>query len=174
MSDPNAPKIRIGGKTYSGLDDLPPETRQKLEQALQQMRNSGLLEDKNRDGIPDRFETSLRIAGWLGKLTGNPQLKERLQQQIKALGASPNVTTIPRASSTPATPQPSATPSASTSAPVRIRTTTTVSSQSTPVIQRVSPGPGEESTSREFLRKLAIVSAVVIAGYLIVRLMGGG
>ena len=43
--------IVIDGKTYNGIEDMPPDIRQKYEQA---MRSFG---DANNDRIPDAFET---------------------------------------------------------------------------------------------------------------------
>lgn len=42
--------IVIDGKTYYGLDDMPPDIRQKYEQALK------TLGDANNNGLPDGFE----------------------------------------------------------------------------------------------------------------------
>jgi hypothetical protein len=165
MTGPKNLQIRIGGKTYSSLEELPPETRQKFEQAVKQMRDSGLLDDKNRDGIPDRFETPLRVAGWLGKLTGNPQIKERIQQQLKAF----NVTATPGSTSGRIPPRPPSAPALQAQA--RERTASRTPAQ--PVIQRSGGNdPHADTGLREFIRKLAIVSAVVIAGYLLLRLLG--
>lgn len=178
-----ASTIRIGGKTYSGLDDLPPDARLQLEQTLKQMRDSGMLEDKNRDGIPDRFETPLRIAGWIGKLTGNPHLRERIQQQMSAFGVTADTAhraapASPRASvarvSTASSGQARAKDSSSATgrAPLRERATARAPIQS--VVQRSSRDMHAGTGLREFLRKLVIVSSVVIAGYLALRLMGLG
>jgi hypothetical protein len=40
----------VDGKTYGSLDELPPEARQRYEQAMGQF-------DKNRDGVPDVLES---------------------------------------------------------------------------------------------------------------------
>ncbi|MGH8459312.1 MAG: hypothetical protein ACRESV_08170, partial [Nevskiales bacterium] len=85
MTDPKPFIFTVGGKRYSSLDDLPPELRQKFEEAARRMREQGMLEDRNRDGIPDRFEMLLRIVGWIGKLVGNPQIRERFEQQLRTL-----------------------------------------------------------------------------------------
>jgi hypothetical protein len=172
---------------------MPPEMRQKFEQMVKQMRDSSMLEDKNRDGIPDRFETSLRIAGWFGKLTGNPQLKERLQQQLRAFGASTGTTTTTRTASLRASSAAVRTPPSPVE-PARIRTTSTsgrpaarpgaatqqrpeIAARSIPhqsAVQRDDRNLHEGTGLGEFLRKLVIVSAVVIAGYVLIRLLRGG
>lgn len=164
MSEPSGPRIRIGGKTFDSLDDLPPEARRKLEQALEQMRASGALEDRNRDGIPDRFETPLKVAGWIGRLTGNPQLRTRLEAQFRALtragqrapgatGASP---ALPRANA----PRPDMAPRAA-------------AQRNAPPPSVRADDPRDESAAAEFIRKLAIVSVLVGLGYLAYRLLGG-
>lgn len=43
-------KIVINGKSYSSLDDLPPEVRQDYAQAM------SVLADKNHNGLPDILE----------------------------------------------------------------------------------------------------------------------
>jgi hypothetical protein len=49
----------IDGKTYSNLDELPPEMRQSVQQAM------GMLGDANQDGIPDFIQDVMA--------TGTPQ-----------------------------------------------------------------------------------------------------
>jgi hypothetical protein len=50
-ADMNAKMIVIDGKTYNSVDEMPPDIRQKYEQA---MRSLG---DANNNQIPDAFET---------------------------------------------------------------------------------------------------------------------
>ncbi len=45
--------IVVNGKSYSSLDEMPPEVRQEYEQAM------GMLADKDQDGLPDVFEGML-------------------------------------------------------------------------------------------------------------------
>jgi hypothetical protein len=49
-------KFVVGGKTYTSLDDLPPEARAKYEQAMGAM-------DKNRNGMPDFLEGMMNLSG---------------------------------------------------------------------------------------------------------------
>src|SRR4051794_30944317 len=42
-------KFTVNGQTMQGLDNLPPETRQQIEQAMQAM-------DANGNGVPDFLE----------------------------------------------------------------------------------------------------------------------
>jgi hypothetical protein len=42
--------IVVNGKSYSNLDEMPPDVRQSYEQTM------GLLADKNQNGMPDIFE----------------------------------------------------------------------------------------------------------------------
>lgn len=44
------PQIIVNGKTYSSLDEMPPEIRQAYDQAM------GILADKNHNGVPDILE----------------------------------------------------------------------------------------------------------------------
>ena len=182
MSDQDRSRTRTGGKRIISVEELPPEIRAQHEAALKALRQSGLLDDKNRDGIPDRFETPLRIAGWIGKLTGNPHLRERIQQQMRAFGVTADTThravpASPRASvarvSTTSSGQARARDSSSATgrAPLRERATARTPIQS--VVQRSSRDMHAGTGLREFLRKLVIVSSVVIAGYLALRLLGG-
>ena len=62
------PKFVVNGKTYTSLDEMPPDIRQSYEQAM------GLLRDENQNGMPDilegktganvsTFETTLNLPG---------------------------------------------------------------------------------------------------------------
>lgn len=175
MSDAQKPIIRIGGKTYSGLEDMTPEAREKFEKMVEQLRASGALEDKNRDGIPDRFETALRVTGWIGKLTGNPQLKTKFEQQLKAFNITgiaprPSANAPPRVQASAAGEQPKPSPAAVAAPRVRTASRHAPASQ-TPAILRSEDAPGEGGL-REFVRKLVIVSVVVGLGYVALRLLG--
>ena len=44
----------VDGKTYASVDDLPPEARQKYEQALPKLRQ--VMGDANQNGVPDVFD----------------------------------------------------------------------------------------------------------------------
>ena len=44
----------VDGKTYSSVDELPPEARQKYEQALPKINQA--MSDANQNGVPDIFE----------------------------------------------------------------------------------------------------------------------
>ncbi|NJC96796.1 MAG: hypothetical protein C3F07_01005 [Anaerolineales bacterium] len=60
--------IVIDGKTYNSVDEMPPEVRQKYEQAMNGLKdgnmnrvpdafeNMNILGDKDNDGVPDAFE----------------------------------------------------------------------------------------------------------------------
>lgn len=196
MTQPTKPRIRIGGKTYDSLNDLPPESRQKLEKMMEQMRASGALEDKNRDGVPDRFESMLKVVGWIGKLTGKPQLRDQLtrqmQEQLRAFGAAPAsprpptgssagsssapaLPTRPSAgpSSTPTAPtRPSAGPASASATPLPRASTPRTATKSPPAMVSSNQDPRTESAGAEFIRKLVIVSVLVGLGYLAFRLLG--
>src|SRR5690348_359527 len=43
--------ITVNGRTYSSVDEMPPDVRAQFEKAM------ALLADKNKNGIPDAFET---------------------------------------------------------------------------------------------------------------------
>lgn len=166
------PAGQDGAKKASGLDDLTPEARAKLEQSLKQMRDNGLLEDKNQDGIPDHFELPLRMAGWVGKLIGNPQLGDNIRQQMKALGVTAEQATRRPTSARPVTTSATSTPrhraqkaSTPTSSAVVQRQRAGVQVAASSAVQRSSREPGADSRLGEFLRKLAIVSAVVFGLY---------
>lgn len=122
------------------------------------------LEDRNRDGIPDQYETLLRILGWVGRLIGEPQLRDRIEQQIRAQGAAA------AQGKTPARQRAQASPSAAP--PKQIRTTT--HRPHTSAVERVNHHPRMEGGLKEFMRKLVIVSSVVVAGYVALRLLGIG
>ncbi|HNB53309.1 MAG TPA: hypothetical protein PK530_15265 [Anaerolineales bacterium] len=47
-------KILFNGKEYNSPNEMPPEARRAYETAIGQVNN--LLEDKDRDGVPDIFE----------------------------------------------------------------------------------------------------------------------
>ena len=64
----NPKMIVIDGKTYTSVDEMPPDVRQKYEQAMRSLgdadhnhipdvfENVNLLADQDQDGIPDAFE----------------------------------------------------------------------------------------------------------------------
>jgi len=64
----NQKRIVIDGKTYTSVDEMPPDVRQKYEQAMSVFKdnnqnnipdgfeNMNILGDKNNNGIPDIFE----------------------------------------------------------------------------------------------------------------------
>ena len=182
MTQPTRPRIHIGGKTYESLNDLPPESRQKIEKMMEQMRASGALEDKNRDGVPDRFESMLKVVGWIGKLTGKPQLRDQLtrqmQEQFRAFGAAPASPRAPTGSSAgpssaPTTPtRASAGPASASATPLPRASTPRTATKSPPAIVSSNQDPHTESAVAEFVRKLVIVSVLVGLGYLAFRLLG--
>ena len=45
-------RITVNGKTYSSVEEMPPEIRQQYEKAM------SMLADKNHNGIPDVLEGS--------------------------------------------------------------------------------------------------------------------
>src|ERR1700748_3032515 len=53
-------RININGKTYSSVDEMPPDVRQQYEQAMQK-----LMADEDHNGIPDMLE---RPSGSTGKV----------------------------------------------------------------------------------------------------------
>jgi hypothetical protein len=63
----NPKVIVIDGNTYNGVEEMPPDVRQKYEQALQALADSNgnhnpdalenLLLDKDKNGIPDLLES---------------------------------------------------------------------------------------------------------------------
>lgn len=182
MTQPTGPRIKIGGKSYNSLDDLPPETRQKLEQMLGQMRASGALADKNRDGIPDTSEPFLKVLGWVGKLIGKPELRSNLERQIReqlrALGstsASPRPPSGPSAGPAPAPTPPtgrSAGPASASATPLPRPSTPRTATKPQPAMVSSNQDPRTESATAEFIRKLVIVSVLVGLGYLAFRLLG--
>jgi hypothetical protein len=174
--------VSIGGKNYPSRDDLPPEARAKLEQSLRQMRDKGLLEDRNQDGIPDHFELPLRIAGWVGRLIGNPQLGDRIKHQMQALGVTAQEATQQPTSARPvtaATPslrtprQPAQKPVSPAAVAVVQRQRAGIQVASSSAVQRSSRELGSDSRLPEFLRKLAIVSAIVLGLYLLATQTSG-
>lgn len=64
----NPKVIVIDGKTYHSVNEMPPDVRQKYEQAMRSLgdenhnripdafENENLFDDQDRDGIPDAFE----------------------------------------------------------------------------------------------------------------------
>ena len=64
----NPQRIVIDGKTYASVDEMPPDVRQKYEEAMRALKDAGgnlipnafenmnLLADKDRDGMPDILE----------------------------------------------------------------------------------------------------------------------
>jgi len=64
----NTRRIVIDGKTYTSVDEMPPDIRQKYEQAMSALKdnnqnnipdgfeNTNIFGDKNNNGIPDVFE----------------------------------------------------------------------------------------------------------------------
>src|ERR1041384_7011925 len=60
--------IVIDGKTYNSVEEMPPDIRQKYEQAIQSLgdangnhipdlfENRNILDDKNENGVPDIVE----------------------------------------------------------------------------------------------------------------------
>lgn len=51
--------IVIDGKTYSSVDEMPPDVRAKYEEAMQKLKTQKVMDvlgDKNQNGTPDIFE----------------------------------------------------------------------------------------------------------------------
>jgi hypothetical protein len=69
----NRKVIVIDGKTYTSLEEMPPDVRQKYEQAMRS------LEDANNNRIPDAFETADIFADQ--DRDGTPDVLENLAAQ---------------------------------------------------------------------------------------------
>jgi len=55
----NPKTIVIDGKSYSSVNEMPPDVRAKYEQAVSSLQGSNIMNtlgDKNKDGVPDVFE----------------------------------------------------------------------------------------------------------------------
>ena len=44
-------RIKVNGKTYKSVDEMPPDVRRQYEQAMQTM-----MADRDRNGVPDILE----------------------------------------------------------------------------------------------------------------------
>jgi hypothetical protein len=51
-------RIQVNGKTYSSVDEMPPDVRQQYEQAMQSM-----MVDRDGNGVPDILEHPKSIGG---------------------------------------------------------------------------------------------------------------
>jgi hypothetical protein len=72
-------RININGKTYSSVDEMPPDVRKQYEQTMQ-----NLMADKDHDGIPDLLEHPSASTGKVGvstaqSITVNGQHYDRVE-----------------------------------------------------------------------------------------------
>ena len=107
--------IVIDGKTYTSVNEMPEDVRQKYEQAMGSLNDQNqnqapnvlsagsLLSDKNNNGIPDIFENALNGSTVLGSMKvimdGKqidsvndlpPEARARYDQAMSALDANKN------------------------------------------------------------------------------------
>jgi hypothetical protein len=70
----NSTQFIADGKVYTSMDDLPPEAREKYQQALAKMGQ--VMADANQNGVPDIFENVPRKQAETPTLTANPDLMQ--------------------------------------------------------------------------------------------------